>query len=130
MKWWHLRRSSLQTTITQEGLLDGLFFLQKQGYDKVIIHTDNLENVIFISDSKHGGPKNSPIRRIQQILAFEENLSLNYVPRETNRVADALAKMALSSAESLNLFEDPPLEIKEIFKNENSLDNLLMILSM
>ncbi|MBA0801394.1 hypothetical protein Gohar_011762, partial [Gossypium harknessii] len=102
----------------------------KQGYDEVIIQSDNLENVISISESKFGSPKNSLIRRIQQILAFKENWSLNYVPRETNRVADALAKMALSSVESLHIFEDPPLEIKEILKDDNSFDNLFMIYSM
>ncbi|MBA0821360.1 hypothetical protein Goarm_018223 [Gossypium armourianum] len=56
----------------------------KQGYDEVIIQLDNLENVISICKSKIGGPKYSLIRRIQQILAFEEKWSLNYVPRETN----------------------------------------------
>ncbi|MBA0748199.1 hypothetical protein Gogos_005046 [Gossypium gossypioides] len=33
---------------------------------------------------------------------------------ETNRVADALAKMALSSGDSLRIFEVSPIRIKEI----------------
>ncbi|KAH1057553.1 hypothetical protein J1N35_035618 [Gossypium stocksii] len=89
------------------GLLDGLLILQKQGYNDVIIRSDNLENVIFVSESTSGSSKNSPIRRIQQILAFEESWYLTYVPRETNRVVDALAKLALLSDQSLNIFEDP-----------------------
>ncbi|MBA0619102.1 hypothetical protein Godav_028340, partial [Gossypium davidsonii] len=112
------------------GILDGLLLLQKQGYDEVTVQLDNLENVISICESKLGGPKNSLIRRIQQILAFEEKWLLIYVPRETNRAADALAKMGLLSGETLHMFEDPPLEIKEISKDDNTFDNLSTIYSM
>ncbi|KAK5771112.1 hypothetical protein PVK06_047287 [Gossypium arboreum] len=104
------------------GVLDGLLILQKQGYDEVIIQSNNIENVISINDNKMGDSKNSLIRRIQQVLAFEKKWSLNYAPRDTNQVADALAKRALSSTESLNIIEDPPLEIKKIL----DLINLLL----
>ncbi|MBA0770997.1 hypothetical protein Gotri_019532 [Gossypium trilobum] len=70
------------------------------------------------------------LRRIQQILAFEEKWFLIYVPRETNRAADALAKMGLLNGETLHMFEDPPLEIKEISKDDNTFDNLSTIYSM
>ncbi|MFQ6657217.1 hypothetical protein Gotur_026992 [Gossypium turneri] len=70
------------------------------------------------------------IRRIQHILAFEEKWSLIYVPRETNRAADPLAKMALLNDKSLHMFEDPPLDITEILKDDSSFDNLSMIYSM
>ncbi|MFQ6632555.1 hypothetical protein Gotur_008589 [Gossypium turneri] len=38
--------------------------------------------------------------------------------------------MTLSSVESLHIFEDPPLEIKEILKDDKSFDNLFMIYTM
>lgn len=79
---------------------------------KVIIQSDNLENNISISDNKIVGHKSTLIRRIQQILAFEEKWSLRYVPRETNWIAYALAKMSLSSDEVLYMFEEPPLGLK------------------
>ncbi|MBA0673623.1 hypothetical protein Goklo_024898, partial [Gossypium klotzschianum] len=44
--------------------------------------------------------------------------------------ADALAKMGLLSGETLHMFEDPPLEIKEISKDDNTFDNLSTIYSM
>ncbi|MFQ6635569.1 hypothetical protein Gotur_011331 [Gossypium turneri] len=81
-------------------------------------------------ESKLACPKNSLIKRIQQILAFEEKWSLIYVPGETNRAAVALAKMALLSDESLHMFEDSPLEITEILKDDSSFDNLSMIYIM
>ncbi|KAH1091101.1 hypothetical protein J1N35_018358 [Gossypium stocksii] len=59
------------------GIWDGLLLFQKQGYDEVIIQSDNLENVIIISASKPDALKSSLIRRIYQILAFEEKWSLS-----------------------------------------------------
>ncbi|MBA0646393.1 hypothetical protein Goklo_014364, partial [Gossypium klotzschianum] len=58
------------------GILDGLLLLQKQGYNEVIIQSDNLEIIVSISDSKIEGPNVTLIRRIQQILANEEKWSL------------------------------------------------------
>ncbi|MBA0573458.1 hypothetical protein Golob_000731 [Gossypium lobatum] len=46
--------------------------------------------------------------------------------QEANHIADTLAKMALSSDEVLHMFEEPLLEIKEILKEENTLDNSFM----
>ncbi|KAK5831685.1 hypothetical protein PVK06_015483 [Gossypium arboreum] len=126
---WILGECSI-TTAELWGVLNGLPILQKQGYDEVIIQSDNLENVISINDSKMGDSQNSLIRRIQQILAFEEKWSLNYALRVTNQVVDALAKRAPSSAESLNIIEDPPLEIKKILKNDNSFVNLFLTFSL
>ncbi|MBA0778418.1 hypothetical protein Gotri_006285 [Gossypium trilobum] len=100
-------------TVELWGLLDRLLIVQKQGYNEVIIRSDNLKNVIYTSESKSGGSKNALIKRIQQVLASEESWSLTYVPRETNWVVDALAKMALLSGDSLRIFEVSPLRIKE-----------------
>ncbi|XP_016755376.1 uncharacterized protein [Gossypium hirsutum] len=95
----------------------------KQGYNEVIIRSDNLENVISISESKAGGSKNALIKRRQQILASEENWFLTYVHRETNWVADALAKISLSSGYSLRIFESPPTRVKDILQEDNFADN-------
>ncbi|KAK5794235.1 hypothetical protein PVK06_035452 [Gossypium arboreum] len=111
------------------GLLDELLLLQKQGYDKVIIQSDNLGNVIFINDNSLVGPKSTLIRRIQQILASKRQWSLRYIPRETNQIVDALSKMALSS-EVLHMFEEPLIEFKEILKEAFSSDNSIMNISM
>ncbi|KAH1106532.1 hypothetical protein J1N35_010300 [Gossypium stocksii] len=105
------------------GILDGLLLLQKQGYAEVIIQSNNLENVISLCESKLDGPKSFLIRRIQQILAFEEKWSLNYIPRESNQVANALAKMALTRSETLYTFEEPLVEIKGIMKKYCTFDN-------
>ncbi|KAH1048763.1 hypothetical protein J1N35_039547 [Gossypium stocksii] len=112
------------------GLLDELIIVQKQSYNEVIIRSDNLENVISIYEGKHGGSKCALIRRIQFILASEKNWFLTYAPRESNRVADALAKMALSSLDSLRIFEAPPLRIKEVLQEDSFADSSLINHSM
>ncbi|MBA0687203.1 hypothetical protein Goari_014757, partial [Gossypium aridum] len=67
----------------------------------------NLETVIAISDSNIEGSKSTLIKRIQLILANEEKWSLRFVPSRTNKIADALAKMALLNDEVLYMFENP-----------------------
>ncbi|KAG8500238.1 hypothetical protein CXB51_003689 [Gossypium anomalum] len=109
------------------GILDGLVLLQKQGYDKAIMQSNNFENVLSIRDKKTTRPKNNLIRRILQILSSEEKWFLRYVPREANHIVDALAKMALSSDEVLHMFKQPPLEIKEILKEENTPNNSFIV---
>lgn len=108
-----------------QDILDGLLFLQKQGYDEVIIQSNNIKNIVSISDKKIEGSKTTLLKRIQQIIAFEEKWPLSYVPRESNRIA-SLTKTGLSSDEVLHMFEDPPLKIKEILKEKSSPDNLVM----
>ncbi|MBA0755232.1 hypothetical protein Gogos_021881, partial [Gossypium gossypioides] len=67
------------------GILDGLLLIQKQGYDEVVIQSDNLEVVKIISDSKLEGSNFDLVRRIYQILSNEEKWFLEYVPREFNK---------------------------------------------
>lgn len=50
------------------GILDGLFLLQKQGYNKVIIQSDNLEVVVAISNRKHERSNSTLVRQIRKIL--------------------------------------------------------------
>ncbi|KAK5844957.1 hypothetical protein PVK06_001104 [Gossypium arboreum] len=106
------------------GILDGLMLFQKQGYPEVIIQSDCLENVLSLHDSKLDGLRSSLIRRIHQILAYEEKWSLNYIPRESNQVADTLAKMALKMNGTLRIFEEPPLEIQVLWKDECRFANM------
>nr|KJB82714.1 hypothetical protein B456_013G210500 [Gossypium raimondii] len=108
------------------GILDGLLLIQKQGYNEIIIQFDNLEVVVTISDSKLERSKSTLVRQIQQILLNEEKWCLRYVPRETNKIAHALTKMALSNDEVLPMFDDLSMEIQKVLKEKNTRGNLLM----
>ncbi|KAK5842318.1 hypothetical protein PVK06_004657 [Gossypium arboreum] len=85
---------------------------RRQGYDEVNIQSDNLEIVVAISNSKLEGSNSTLIKRIQQILANEEKWTLRCVPRENNRIANALAKLALLNDEELHMFNDPLWRLK------------------
>ncbi|MBA0802814.1 hypothetical protein Gohar_013084, partial [Gossypium harknessii] len=96
----------LVAVVELKGILDNLLILQKQGYNEVTIHFDNLEIVIGISKSILEESSSNLIRRIQQILVEEEKRSLRYVLREANKIANALAKMTFPNDEVLHMFDD------------------------
>ncbi|MBA0783461.1 hypothetical protein Gotri_001170 [Gossypium trilobum] len=102
------------------GFLDGLTLLQKQGYDRVLIQSDNLEMVKTICDRKLDRSNISLVRRIQQILKHEDKWLVRYTLGENNQVANFLAKLAFVTKEELCLFDNPSLEIQEIIKNYRS----------
>ncbi|MBA0618764.1 hypothetical protein Godav_028062, partial [Gossypium davidsonii] len=79
-------------------------------FNKISVAVDwnlNLEIVIAISDSNIEGSKSTLIKRIQQILVNEEKWPLRHVPSGTNKITDALAKMALLNNEVFYMFENP-----------------------
>ncbi|MBA0750940.1 hypothetical protein Gogos_002316, partial [Gossypium gossypioides] len=83
------------------GILDGLLLLQKQGYDEIVIQSDNLEKWF-----------------------------LRYVPRKSNKVVDAITKMTFTNNEDLHMFDVPPITIQEALKEDNTGDNLFINKSM
>ncbi|KAH1057185.1 hypothetical protein J1N35_035250 [Gossypium stocksii] len=112
------------------GILDSSDLLQKQGYNGVIIQSDNLEAVVAINNSKLEGSNSTPVEWILKILSIEEKWCLKYVPKETNKITDALAKMTISNYEDLYMFEVPLMEIQEVLKEETIRINLLMNMLM
>ncbi|MBA0876193.1 hypothetical protein Goshw_014361, partial [Gossypium schwendimanii] len=112
------------------GILDGLLLLQKQGYDEIVIQSDNLEVIGTIGDSKLERSNSTLVRRIQHILSNKEKWFLRYVLRESNKVADAIAKMTLTNNEDLHIFDVPPITIQEVLKEDNTGDNLFINKSM
>ncbi|KAH1097220.1 hypothetical protein J1N35_014141 [Gossypium stocksii] len=99
-------------------------------FSTVSLYFGHKQLAFILYSTVHGGSKCALIRRILLILASEKNWSLTYAPRESNRVADDLDKMALSSVDSLLIFEAPPLRIKEVLQEDNFADSSLMNHSM
>ncbi|MBA0572486.1 hypothetical protein Golob_002826 [Gossypium lobatum] len=99
------------------GILDGLLLLKKQGYDEIVIQSDNLEVIGTIGDSKLERSNSTLVRRIQHILSNKEKWFLRYVLRESNN-------------EDLHIFDVPPITIQEVLKEENTGDNLFINKSM
>ncbi|MBA0813249.1 hypothetical protein Gohar_027118, partial [Gossypium harknessii] len=76
--------------------------------------------------------KEDLVMELQQtpIQPYSERWCLRYVPRENNKIADALAKMALSNVEGLHMIEDPPIEIQEVIREDNARGNLQKKMNM
>ncbi|MBA0800863.1 hypothetical protein Gohar_011275, partial [Gossypium harknessii] len=83
------------------GILDGLMLLQKQGYKKVVIQSDNLQVVKAIQDNLLEDSNLVLIKRIQQVLQHESHWLLRHVPKEKNQVADCITKMSFDKRKNL-----------------------------
>ncbi|MBA0819424.1 hypothetical protein Gohar_022124 [Gossypium harknessii] len=81
-------------------------------------------------DKLFAGSKSTLLRRIQQILASERNGSLRYVLKEKKKIANAIAKMTLSNDETLHMFKETLMEIKEILDKASFLDNSTLNIPM
>ncbi|MFQ6635472.1 hypothetical protein Gotur_012442 [Gossypium turneri] len=77
-------------------VLDGLALIHKGRYDGVLIQTDSLEVVKAIQDSSPSSSNSTLIRRINV-----RSWAIQHFPREHNKVADCLAKMAFHTNMSL-----------------------------
>ncbi|MBA0813389.1 hypothetical protein Gohar_027245 [Gossypium harknessii] len=110
--------------------LDGLLLIQKQGYDEVVIQSNNLDVVKIVGNNKFERSNFALIRRNQQILLNEEKWFLEYILREFNKAANAITKIASLDDEDLHMFEDPPMAIKEILQEDSIRGTVSMNTSM
>ncbi|MFQ6622883.1 hypothetical protein Gotur_001928 [Gossypium turneri] len=70
-------------------------------YDRIVIQTDNMEVIGAINESLLKGSNSTLIRCILQLLQNEENLLIEYVPRNENRKANSITKLAFSRGEEI-----------------------------
>ncbi|MBA0874214.1 hypothetical protein Goshw_013595, partial [Gossypium schwendimanii] len=96
------------------GILDGLVLLQRQGYNKIVIHSNSLQVIKGICDSSLVDSNFVLIRRIHHILSHVEHWSLRYVSRKKNRVDDCLVKMSINKKEDLQVYDSMPREVLEL----------------
>ncbi|XP_017632737.1 uncharacterized protein LOC108475276 [Gossypium arboreum] len=100
------------------GILDGLKLIQRRGHNNEIIHSDSLELVKVIHENVSKSSTSALIRRIHRILSQESQWILRYIPREDNKCADYLSKLAFEREKDLRLFESPPDDVLDFFKSD------------
>ncbi|KAK5771280.1 hypothetical protein PVK06_047470 [Gossypium arboreum] len=93
------------------GILDGLKLIQHRENGNVIIQSDSLEVVKAIHENVSKNSSSALLRRIHRILSQERQWILRYTPREENKSADYLSKLAFEREEDFHLIESPPDEI-------------------
>ncbi|MBA0733084.1 hypothetical protein Gogos_017127, partial [Gossypium gossypioides] len=64
--------------------MDGLILLERRGFNKVLINTNNLEVVNALQDRQLADSSSILLRRINRILKTIDQWSVRHIPRETN----------------------------------------------
>ncbi|MBA0785728.1 hypothetical protein Gotri_026079 [Gossypium trilobum] len=98
------------------GVLDGITLIHERGYQKVMIHKDNLKVVKVIQDAYLTDSCSALLRRIHMSLQAIQHWKIKHVPRERNQVVDHLAKLATIRSTNMKIFEDIPEELVPIFE--------------
>ncbi|MBA0599870.1 hypothetical protein Gorai_006071 [Gossypium raimondii] len=91
------------------------FFLKDEGFNKVLIHTDNLEWVNAFQDRQFADSSSSLLRRINQMLRTMDQWNVRHIPREMNQVAGCIAKMISDKTFAVQVFEDVPEQLEARF---------------
>ncbi|KAK3220790.1 hypothetical protein Dsin_014760 [Dipteronia sinensis] len=101
------------------GIFVGLKIIWKAGFKKVIIESDSQSIVALLSnDSPTNNPLFSIIQACRSLINNEWSCNIHHVYRESNRVADYLAKMGQSLEPGISFFKDPPPQILVVLDDD------------
>ncbi|KAF7833970.1 putative calcium-binding protein CML19 [Senna tora] len=98
------------------GIVDGLEMLWDKGFRKVLIECDSevaLELVSIGVDNNR--PCSALVQRIRSLLDRNWDTELVHVFRETNQVADFMAKLSHTLSEGINVFDFLHVDLGPIF---------------
>ncbi|GMJ03912.1 hypothetical protein HRI_004060400 [Hibiscus trionum] len=99
-------------------IYNGLQLAWRQGYDMVQIQSDCTDAVRLIHASQVDGTPGPLIRAIANLRRQNWTTTVLWVPRESNRVADMLAKTADPAAFDLQVLELPPSAVLHLLHND------------
>ncbi|MBA0659730.1 hypothetical protein Goklo_011837, partial [Gossypium klotzschianum] len=85
-------------------ILDGLALIQNRCYDGVLIQIDSLEVVKAIQDSFLSSLNSALIRGIHHLLLKARSWGIQHFPKDCNKTADCLAKIAIDTNQKLMIF--------------------------
>ncbi|MBA0630279.1 hypothetical protein Godav_002394 [Gossypium davidsonii] len=82
-------------------ILDGMITSLSNGFNRVVIHTDNLEVVQALQDDLLEDSGITILKRVQRIMSTERRWLIRHIPREENRVAVCLVKLSVEGRTGL-----------------------------
>ncbi|KAK8522801.1 hypothetical protein V6N12_056496 [Hibiscus sabdariffa] len=88
-------------------ILTGLRLARDNGYERLLIQSDNLKVITRLNATTATSDVNALVRAIARLRNVDWVTRFQWIPRETNKLADALVKLAASY--DLSLFAVPPL---------------------
>ncbi|MBA0571874.1 hypothetical protein Golob_002243 [Gossypium lobatum] len=89
-----------------KGNLDGMITSLSNGFNRVVIHTDNLEVVQALQDNLLEDSGITILKRVQRIMSTEGRWLIRHIPRADNRVAVCLAKLSLEGRTCLQVYDE------------------------
>ncbi|KAE8693055.1 hypothetical protein F3Y22_tig00110819pilonHSYRG00250 [Hibiscus syriacus] len=92
------------------GIYEGLSHAWNRGERQVMVEADSVEVIQMLQRKTKRGSFLSLLDRVLELLNREWNVTLRYVNREANKVADKLARIAAGRGYSQSIFHSPPLE--------------------
>ncbi|KAH1114561.1 hypothetical protein J1N35_007939 [Gossypium stocksii] len=98
--------------------------IQNRNYDGVRIQYDSMEVVKAIQHFSLTSSNSAIIRRIRHLLVNAKSWVIQHFPRDCNKIADCLAKMALDTNKGLKTFEEIPKEVLALSPIIQSSDSL------
>ncbi|MBA0610220.1 hypothetical protein Godav_011091, partial [Gossypium davidsonii] len=89
--WVHLFTNGAVDRGSGATFAGGLF----KGYNRIMIHTDNLEVIQALQDNLLVKSGIIVLKRVKRIMRIEKQWLIRYVPIKDNQVTDYLAKLNL-----------------------------------
>ncbi|KAK0586151.1 hypothetical protein LWI29_001876 [Acer saccharum] len=101
------------------GIFEGLQFLWKAGFKKVVVESDSQIAVGLLTNSTHAcHPLFSIIQSCKGLMSNKWCCIIRHVYREGNRVADGIAKLGHSLGLGITFFSDPPPQIFDYLEDD------------
>lgn len=101
------------------GIYQGLKEAWHKGYRKVIMESDYAIAVEIINnDRAFKGTTRNIIENCKNIIRMPWEVFVRHIPKEQNRVADALTNMATKQERGARYFQDPPENITRLLRED------------
>ncbi|KAK9033055.1 hypothetical protein V6N11_018093 [Hibiscus sabdariffa] len=99
-------------------ILTGLRLAKDNGYERLLVQSDNLEVITRLNSTTANSDVNALVRAIARLRHADWETRFQWIPREANKLTDALVKLATSY--DLSLFDVPPAPLQSFLDSDNS----------
>ncbi|KAK8600649.1 hypothetical protein V6N12_050502 [Hibiscus sabdariffa] len=99
-------------------LFEGLSLSWKQGFEKVFVRSDSKQVVDLVNSPSAASSVLSLVHSIHRLRQRSWATFVSWIPRNNNRPADAMAKLASFSDVSLHVFLELPLGVDLLLHND------------
>ncbi|KAK8514667.1 hypothetical protein V6N12_057564 [Hibiscus sabdariffa] len=109
---------ALQTELW--AIYTGLKFAWESGFRHLLVQSDCRQAIDLIYSNAASSSMLSLVRDITRLRRMDWEINIIWVPRDTNRAADIMAKLADTSDFSLRVFTDAPPEVVSFIELDKS----------